>query len=976
MELANPYALILFALALPILAIERRSLRSLTGSRRAASLALRLAVLAALVLALADPRIVRGVDRLAVAYLIDGSASVPPAERERAVEWVRQALAAKAPDDRAAVVVFGAEPLVERDASAVADLPSLGSQPDPGQTDLAAALRLSLGLLPSDAGRKVVVLSDGWETKGRALDEARLIGSAGVPVSVVPLDAGGGNEALVRDVDGPSLIREGEAYRLRATVDSTVASSGRLHLLVDGRVAQTVSVALHPGANAFVLPGDPLPPGFHTVQVHLDSLDPGADTLAENNEAFGYVTVAGRGRVLLVEGKPDEGRYLAEALRAGGLVVDSIAPTGLPTDLPSYGSYDGVVLANVRAAQLADSQMLGLRGAVQRLGTGLVVVGGDQSYGAGGYRRTALADALPVSMDVRGLRAQSAAALLLVIDTSGSMGEGVGGTTKMALAREAAIQALDLLSDADLAGVLAFEDTSSWVMPLAPLADRDAVRSAVSRLQAGGGTAIYPALEEAERAMAAANSKVRHIILLTDGISPGGDYASLIARLRAENITLSTVGVGLDADQALLRSLADAGNGRYYDGLDPFDLPQILVKDTLEVARAAIVEQDFRPLVVGASPVLEGVRPESLPVLRGYVATTPKAAAQVTLASPQLDPLLVEWQYGLGRVVAWTSDATNRWAASWLEWPDAVQFWTRLAKRSFPSPQDQSFQTQVSVEAGVAHVTVDAVGDGATATGLRNFLPLRLDAVGPDGQTVSADLTQVAPGRYVADLPAAGAGSYLVRVGQVGASDQAQGSQTIGFGVGYSPEYRQTGRNGELLRQLAEATGGRELADPAASVRHDLRARGGQPIWQWLTVLAAALFLADVAARRVRVSLAVARKTLAAAAATVRGWRGAALPRASEARLLAAKRRAPVANAGGRPGLGSQLAARARSPSARPAVGETSAPVARRPAPPRQPLAGHGPVRPSVGPPAGRPVGGRELGARLMEAKQRRKGQR
>ena len=975
MEFANPYALLLLALALPILAVERRSLRSLAPGRRAATLTLRLLVLAALVVALADPRLTRGVDRLAVAYLIDGSASVPPAERAKAVEWVRQALAAKAPDDRAAVVVFGAEPLVERAPSASAELLPLATQPDPGQTDLAAALRLALGLLPSDAGRKIVVLSDGFETKGRALDEARLVGAAGVPISTVPLDAGVGNEVLVRDVDGPSLVREGEAFRVRVTVESTVASGGRLHLLVDDRAALTQAVTLHPGANTFVLPSDPLPPGFHTLQVHLDSLDPGSDTLAQNDDGFGYVTVVGQARVLLIEGKPDEGRYLSDALRAGGLVVDVAAPNGLPVELSGYGGYDGVVLVNVRAAQMAASQVLGLRSAVQRLGTGLVVVGGDQSFGAGGYGRTPLAEALPVRMEVRGLRAQSSAAVLLVVDTSGSMGESVGGVTKMALARESAIQALDLLSDADIAGVLAFEDTPAWVLPLAPLGDRDAVRTAVSRLQPGGGTAIYPALEEAERAMLRIDAKVRHIVLLTDGISPKGDYYGLIERLRRNDVTLSTIAIGLDADQALLQALAEAGNGRYYEGTDPFDLPQLLVKETLEVARAAIVEEDFRPVVVASSPVLEGLDPESLPLLRGYVATTPKPSAQVSLASPHLDPLLVEWQYGLGRVVAWTSDARNRWAANWLEWPEAVQFWTRMVKRSFPSPQDRSFHTQVSVQEGVARIVVDAVGDDPSERALRNFLPLRLEAIDPSGKEVSTGLTQVAPGRYVAEVPAKETGAYLVRVDQVDASGQPQGTQTTGFGVGYSPEYRQTGQNLDLLREMARVTGGQVLTDPAASVRHDIRAQGGQPIWQLAVWLAAALFLADVAARRVRVSLVVARRMLATAATLGRGWKAAHPLRPAEARLLAAKRRVPISPAASRRErsiLAGQLAGRARDSSPRPAMQDGRPQGPRHPAPGvRQPAARPVAARSTLTAPPRRPVGARELGARLMEAKQR-----
>lgn len=958
MELANPtWLLLLLLLAVPVVLVERRSLRSLTRIRRIATLTLRLLVLTALVLALADPRLVQNVDRVTVAFLIDASASLSPATREQALNWVRGALTESRVDDRAAIVVFGAEPLVEQSPSLVGDLPPITSQPASDDTDLAGALRLALGLLPTDAGRKVVLLTDGHETKGNAAAEARLFAAAGVPIDIVPLEAGGEAEALVRAVDGPSIVREGETFRVRVTVESSDEKRGRLHLLVDGRVMHTESITLHQGTNTFLLPHDPLPPGFHSLKVQLNA---DGDSLAENNEGISYLTVEGRGRLLIVEGEPGEARYLAEALRAGGLVVDVGAPNAMPTDLSSYRSFDGIVLVNVPATRLTTGQLAGLRNAVQRLGTGLVVVGGEHSFGPGGYGRTPLADALPVRMERRGLRAQSQAALLLVIDSSGSMGSTAGGVTKMAIAREAALQALDLLSDLDTAGVLAFEDTPSWVLPLGPLQDRDGVRAAVSRLQPGGGTAIYPALLEAERAMAGVDAKVRHIVLLTDGLSPSGDYVGLTDRLRQQNVTLSTIAVGLDADHALLQTLAAGGNGRYYDGSDPFDLPQLLVKETLEVARVAIVEEDFRPVVVGTSPVLEGMRRDDLPLLRGYVATTPKPTAQVSLASPYLDPLLAEWQYGLGRVVVWTSDAKNRWATNWLEWAEAVPFWSRLVKQALPNPQSQSFQTQVTVENGVARVVVDAVGDDRSR---QNFLPLRLEVIGPDGQETATGLRQVAPGQYSAEVPAAAAGGYLVRVSQTDASGQTVASQTSGFGVGYSSEYRKAGQNRQLLEEIARISGGRMLEEPSSSMWRDVRARSGQPVWQWLVVFAALLFLADVAVRRVRVSLSVARATVWAmrnrwaGIARLPQWNRTTSPtigRPVPAAVALALKRSAQASRSGSTGTFQRM------PAARPrATQPTTRPPTSRP------------VAPSNARPVPRPMGNQGLGTRLLEAKQR-----
>jgi len=967
-EIGNPSALYLLVLVVAILVIAARSQRSLTRSRQLAALGLRLLVLLSLVGALADLRVTRNVDRVAVAYLLDHSASIPAAERERAAEWVRSAIEAKSPDDRAAIVVFGGDSLVERSPSASRDLLEIVGRPSEGETDIASAIRLAVGLLPGDAGRRIVILSDGRETTGSARQAAAAAEAAGVQVMTVPLEATLGDEVFVSAVDTPGLVREGEKFQTRVTVEATREGTVTLHLLVDGRVASTQQVRLSKGTNTLVIPHVPLPPGFHSIRVQLDTAGASGDSRPENNEGAGYVVVGGQARTLLAEATPGEGDFLARLLRAGGVDVETKPAASLPSDLTSYQGYESVILANVPAKALSDLQWSALRDAVGKLGVGLVVVGGDQSYGAGGYGKAQLADALPVKMERRGLNAESGAGVILVIDTSGSMGSAVGGTTKMTLAREAATQALKNLNESDVVGILAFEDRPRWVLEPEKLGDGRAMKAAVSQLQPGGGTEIYSALLEAEQKMMGVSARVRHVVLLTDGISPPGEYDALTARLRQNSITLSTIGIGLDADQGLLKQLADTGGGRFYDGSDPFDVPQLLVKETQEIARAAIVEETFRPAVTGQSPILEGLAPASLPPLRGYVATTAKPTSQTLLSSQQGDPILVEWQYGLGRVVAWTSDAKNRWAASWLDWPEAVGFWSRMVKRVFPNPQEESLQTRVVVQEGIANVTVDS---SSAVGGQGNFLSLQVETIRPDGSTTTTPMRQVAPGRYAMQMPADQLGAYMLRVTQPPRDAAPPRTQAVGFTVDGSAEFRHIGRDDAFLAELARAGGGRVLQSPAESVRHDLSARGGEPAWGALTVLAAALFLGDVAARRVRVSLTTARKVLARTSVLRRRFRGAALPIALGSRLLDAKRRAPAPS----PRLVSALSRRRRDSQGaaggithRPGAESTALtairpqmrPIARRQVQPQRRAA----AAPSRG----------ELGARLLAAKQRAKG--
>jgi Mg-chelatase subunit ChlD len=930
LELANPAALVLLALAPLFWLIARRSRRGMHARRWRLALAARLGVLTLLALALADPRVKLPADRLAVAFLVDVSDSMGQSARAEAEQWVARALQEMPSGDDAAVVAFAADALVERAASPLRDLPALHSDPSPRATDLSAALRVGLGLLPTDRARRLVVLSDGNENRGHALDEARLPAAAGVPIDFVPLGEGRGVEVSVRGLDAPGALRAGDAFTLRLGIDSTVETSARVLLLTDGRLdtgaaGTTAPVQLNAGANSIVLPHDPLPPGFHTFRVQIE---PSVDTVAENNEAIAFTVVSGRPRVLVVEGTAGNGRFLVDALRAGGLDASAGAPNSLPTDVAQLRSYDAVVLVNVPANAFAPAQLRTLKTYVQSFSGGLTLVGGDRSFALGGYQRTPLEEMSPLSMQRRGSRALSSVALVLVVDNSGSMGDNVGGMTKMDLAKEAALAALDLLAPTDQLGLVAFDDRPRWLRDVSDLDDTDAARRQIRQMAPSGGTAIYPALETAYDALATNQAKVKHIVLLTDGISPAGDYPRLTERMRAAGITLSTIGVGTDADVNLLRQLADMGSGRFYEGSDPFEVPQILVKETLEIARTAVVEEPFRPVVVGSSPILDGLTPNALPPLRGYIAVTPKPASLVVLGSRQGDPVLAEWQYGLGQVVAWTSDAENRWSASWVEWPDFSRFWTQVVKRTVPARVEQNLQTTVAIEGDRARITVDAIGDDRS---FRNNLPTTATLLAPDGQQSELRLEQSGPGRYETVQPLGPPGAYLLQVVQRspdGASPVAQ--QSTGFVTGQSAEYWQLQPNRQLLQGLARVTGGQELKDPADAFVHNLHAPGaGRELWPPLTALAVVLFLLDVAVRRLRVSFSAVQRLLVAARGRLlptrardRAARRALAPRMAQ--LLAAKRAGATAAGATPTTAATHLAARRAAARSRPKVATAS----------------------------------------------------
>jgi uncharacterized membrane protein len=901
LEFLRPLALGLFLLVAAFLLIDRIGLRARSAARRAAMLTVRLIGFVLLVLALAEPVLWSSADTLSTVFLVDRSASVSGAQQQQEVGWVEQAIQSKRANDRVAVISFAGDAAVEQSLTGRPTAIVPNAQLDRNHTNVAAALRLAQGVLPLGGARRIVLLTDGNENLGSALAQTAALSAAGIPLDVVPLKAAAGPEVAIRNVGLPPAVHKGEQFTINVVVDSTVETSAQLRLLVDGRLDQTQKVQLHTGENNLVFGHDPLAPGEHTFAAIVEAA---SDTAPENNVGYGTLQVAGPPRVLLVEGDPGQARYLSPALQAGGLSVDVEAPSILSGDVASLRQYDSIGLLNVPATSIGAAGLTALRSYVQDFGGGLIAIGGDRSFGVGAYRNTPLEDVLPVSMDVKGRASHSNVVLLLVMDVSGSMSEGPDGATKIVLAREAASGAIQQLTDRDQVGILAFDDQNHWIFPTNYLTDRQTALAEVAKLEPGGGTQIFPALQAAYEDIIQRQGKIKHILLMTDGLAPNGDYEGLTAQMRGSGVTLSSIAIGTDADVNLLQNLAGWGRGRFYDASNPLDVPRFVLSETTEVARAAITEETFTPTAADQTPILDGVT--TMPPLYGFVATTAKPSAIVGLQSPEQDPILAQWQFGLGRAVAFTSDVSARWSSSWTTWSEFSQFWGQVFKWTVPTPQGQTLQVQATVADGRARIVVDAVGadghfvDGATTiatlAGPRAVAPPPGQAgtatPAPASSVATIPLTQVAPGRYVGDAPADLPGSYLVQVSQSSAGQAAPATQTYGFAVPYSPEFASVPPDVGLLRELARLTGGSVLTTPADAFAHNLRlADSAQPIWPYLIGALVPIFLLDVAIRRLRFSVVDLVRWLLRARER---WLGQATRAAQlRHRLLAARAAAP-----------------------------------------------------------------------------------
>src|SRR5215468_4687167 len=493
----RPLLLLLLPVCVAIVFVLWRTSRVyMPPLRRRMSLVLRVAIVSLLVAVLAEPRVQMPANDLAVAFLLDRSDSVTPSMQQDEERWLADALSRKAQQDQAAVISFGGEPVVDRALSTESDPPRLSppSNVDPSSTDIAAAVRAGLAVLPPASARRLVLLSDGQENQEKADTAAALASAAGVQLMAMPLSSVRGPEVLVRGLDAPNQLREGERFSVSAEVESNVTTTGTLYLLVDGGLVGSQDVTVQPGSSRFVLPVDPLANGHHVLRVQLQT---DQDTLAQNNSAGAYVIVQGPPKVLVVEGTPGEGKYLVDALRAMGLQIDVTTPDGGSLDGNDLLSYASTILVDVPADSLPAGRMLTIKSYVRDHGGGLLVVGGDKAFGPGGYARTPLEDMLPVRMDLRGKSLSTSVALILVMDVSGSMGGGPGGASKMDLSKEAALAAVEQLGEYDQIGILAFDDHNQWMIHPTFANDLTPIEDAISRMQPGGGTEIYPALKEA-----------------------------------------------------------------------------------------------------------------------------------------------------------------------------------------------------------------------------------------------------------------------------------------------------------------------------------------------------------------------------------------------------------------------------------------------------------------------------------------------
>ncbi len=856
MTMTTPLALLLLLLIIPVAYIgwPRQRFRRV---RDGFSLLLRVVILLLLVFSLAGTQIVQSADRLAVVFLVDVSDSMGSAAQESALEVIRAALPDMGIDDVAGVVVFGGDAQVERTLSAVRQFGEIRSAPNTGNTDLAEAIRLGLALFPDDAARRLVILSDGQPTVGDTEAAANLAVAAGVEISYIPFERAPSPEVQVQELRAPAVLSEGQQFDLTVTVTSEVETPARVTVFAAGQIVHQEDLNLRAGTNNYTLTLVAGSSGFRDFMV--DVQPQGNDGFYQNNRMGAFTRVEGDPRVLVVGTDTEETQYIVPALEQNGLQVDQLAPNELPVGVAPLAQYDTVVLVNVSATDLSIGRMETLKSYVGDLGGGLVVVGGPDSYGPGGYFQTPLEDALPVEMQLEDQQRIPELTIAYVIDTSGSMGAlSPRGIAYVDLAKEAIIRSINFLQPTDRAAVVSFDSNAYFVAEFQDVVNGSELQRLVATLRPDGGTNIRAGMRLIAQNIVNEPAEIKHIILLTDGGADPFGLVDLSTQLFTENnVTTSVISIGDDTGAAFLADMAQGGGGNYHNILDLDNIPTIFAQETVLATRSYIIEEaPFAPSLVAISqntvhPIMQGI--SAMPSLYGYVATTPRAAAQVILrgSEPYRDPILAAWQYGLGRSVAFTSDATARWGADWLNWEDYSRFWSQAIRWTMTEGANSNLETRVVMEDEQARVIVDARDeDGAFLNGLNLETRVVFD---PEQDAQRIELRQVAPGRYEGVFTPDEEGAYFLRT----TDPSREGiSQTTGWVMTYSPEYEVRQVDDTLLAAIAQLTNGRNLAaTPEGIFEHNLSVISASvPLWPWLLLAAMLLLPFDIAVRRLIVT--------------------------------------------------------------------------------------------------------------------------
>ena len=729
------------------------------GKLKLASFLLRVLGVMLLVLSLCRPVVSIDSKDVHVVYILDVSESVDLKAARESVNTIQQGIESLSSGDSHSLFLVGngVRSFEEtREMGELLDKWMDGIADDAFRSasrlaDAFLATRLSF---PAGKARRIAVFTDGHETHKKLDDAIETLSKERIDVVWSKLAGLSKPEASVVSIEpsSPNAF-EGEVVRMKIRIAANKEMPAKLRILHKGVAVQDKTVQLKPGRdNLEELDVDMSTPGD---SLWTAELLPEEDHFPLNNQSRTTVRVRGRPRVLGLHQEPQEMREFERALAEQGFKLETRGENGLPESMDALLAFDGIILADISATKLSSRQMELLKSYVMDFGGGLAMFGSEDSFGLGGYYKTPVEEVLPLISRFEKEKEKPSLAMMLVIDKSGSM-----SGAPIALARQAAKAAVELLSPRDQVGIVGFSGEPHIISELRSAAEQDTLMSLIDTLEASGGTHAYPAMVEGKEMLDNAAAKIKHMIVLSDGHTQAADFQTLTQSMADSGITVSTVALG-DADRALMAAIAEIGRGRYYETTDPTTVPQIFTKETMQASKSAIKEDVYATVQVGDHPMLSGYEGAELPFVLGYVMTEPKPTSQVILVAETGDPLLAIAQFGLGKGMAYSSDMTERWGGEWLASEEAGKFWAQSLRSILRKADSQGLATTEATTDGAWSIEIGRKADNGAPVSKIQWDAQALDS---NGRSIPVEIEEVGLGRYRARIPLEGHDQLTLRL--------------------------------------------------------------------------------------------------------------------------------------------------------------------------------------------------------------------
>lgn len=803
-SITHPYYFILIPIVFALLIYSGKWLRMKNKIRKNILIVLHGLVITCLLFAISGIHVQEKNSEETTIFLLDISDSVA-SNKEEMITFVNEALKDCPKKGKVGIVAFGDEAKVEQFVSNKLYFSEFQTTPLSTCTNIEKAVQTAMAMFQGDTGKRLVLITDGNENVGNITNLTYSITGNKVDFQVLKIENKIGKEAYVEGVKVSETVNVGDTFNVVVTVQSNTKTTATLSLYQEEQLKKKEKVELQTGKNTFVFKDKLTESGLKTYRAFLEPVEDGEKI---NNSYATFTQAKESEKVLIIEGKRGQGEEFSRLMDSINVNYELRTPDEVFGDLKSLMNYKAIITLDVYADDLSKEFMKSLPNYVKEYGGGFIAVGGENSYALGGYRNTSIEEVLPVSMDLTGEKQIPEMAIVYVIDRSSSMAGTENTQSALDLALEATEEALNNMREIDQVGVLVFDDAYSWAVPIQKLSNKENIVEVIDSIGLGGGTSIYPAVEEAAKQLQESQAPLKHIILLSDGMDNYalGHYDSVIELMKKEDITLSTVSIGDGADTYLMGQLAQEGNGRSYAAVQGESLPRIFAQEVYLSTKSYLNHREFTPVINNNYEILAGVTEQGMPSILGYISTSAKELATVHISSDTQEPILASWRYGLGKTIAFTTDGENKWTANFANWANYGALWKNMISYVIMQEDDSQGKVEVEQVGNNAHISYTTDNYNKNSQVVATYTD-------ESGNTKELILDAIGVGKYEGNIQFTDIGVHMLNITQK-EGEQIISAKNTAIAMQYSTEYRYLEEN-NTLDSFVEMVNGTRITKPS-----------------------------------------------------------------------------------------------------------------------------------------------------------------